>query len=256
MILVILLFAKSLFPLSIFERSLKTDLPLMSGAIGGLGLSFVLGKNIKPLTPEERARLDRQNVPLFDRWACQNFSPKADKISDIFLGVCAASPLLMYASSNLGRDQRWTYALMYLETGILTYSITEITKCLVGRIRPFLYNSEVSWQDKVSSSNARKSFFSGHTSISFASTVFLAYTYSAFYPESRWRPVVWGAGLSAATLVGVLRILSGKHFPTDVLVGALVGSFIGFVIPKLHKIDPLGTQSSERTFRVSFRFSF
>jgi membrane-associated phospholipid phosphatase len=255
-ILVILLCTTFLWPQSVFEKSSKTDVPLMSGAIGGLGLSFFLGKNIKPLTPEEVGRLSQQNELFFDRWACRNFSLKADNLSDIFLNICAFSPLLMFASPNLDRDQMWTYALMYIETGILTLGITEITKCLTRRIRPYVYNSEVPLHDKIMSSHTRKSFFSGHTSISFASIVFLARTYAALHPDSRWKPVVWATGISTATLVGVLRILSGKHFPTDVLVGALVGSFIGFVIPKLHEVEPIAKHSSNRTFQVSFQFSF
>jgi len=255
-ILVVLLCVTFLSPQSVYEKSSKTDLPLISGAIGGLGLSFFLGKNIKPLTLKEVALLDQQNVPSFDRWACQKFSPKADDLSDTFLNICAFSPLLMFASPRLDWDQKWTYGLMYIETGILTYSITEITKLFSKRIRPYAYNSEVPMRDKLKSSGARKSFFSGHTSISFASVVFLAQTYGAFHPDSRWKPLVWCTGLSTATLVGVLRILSGKHFPTDVLVGAIVGSFIGIIIPKLHKIEPMATHSSNRAFQVSFQFYF
>lgn len=255
-LVLVLLCSTLLWPQNVYERSSRTDLPLMSGAISGLGLGFYLSKNVKPLTLEELGQLDSQSVPSFDRWACQNFSRKADKISDIFLGMCAVSPLLMCASPNLDWDQRWTYALMYLETGILTYSITEITKCLIGRIRPYAYNPEATLQETSRSPNTRKSFFSGHTSISFASVVLLAQTYSTFYPESRWKPVVWGAGLSAATLVGILRILSGKHFPSDVLVGALVGSVIGFVIPKLHEVEPNSSPDSRRPFQVSFQVSF
>jgi membrane-associated phospholipid phosphatase len=34
--------------------------------------------------------------------------------------------------------------------------------------------------------------------------------------------------------VGSLRVAAGRHFPTDVLVGALAGSAIGMVIPWAH----------------------
>lgn len=255
-ILVFLLCSTFLLPQSVFEKSSKTDIPLMSGALGGLGLSFYLGKNVKPLTPEEVGSLLKQNELFFDRWACRKFSPKAAALSDIFLNICAFSPFLMFASPNLDKDQRWTYALMYIETGILTYSITAITKSIVGRIRPYAYNPKVPLHDKIMSSDTRKSFFSGHTSLSFASIVFLARTYAALHPDSRWKSVVWVTGLSTATMVGVLRILSGKHFPTDVLVGALVGSFVGIVIPELHKVEPLGKDRSNRAFQISFQFSF
>lgn len=252
----ILLCSALLWPQSVFERSSKTDFPLISGAAGGLGLSFYLGKTLKPLTLKEVGDLLPQNELFFDRWACNNFSQKADRLSDIFLSICVISPLLLLPSPTLDRNQKWTYALMYAETEILTYSITEITKCVVKRIRPYAYNPEIPLNNKITSSDARKSFFSGHTSASFASVVFLARTYSAFYPESRWKSVVWAAGLSAATFTGIQRILAGKHFLTDVLVGALVGSFMGFVIPNLHKIERTEKQSSNMTFQVSFRFSF
>ena len=255
-ILVVLLFCNLLWSQTVYEKSSKTDLPIMSGAIGGLGLGFYLGKSLDPLTQKEVIGLRQQNVLSFDRWACRNFSPKAAKLSDILLNTCVLSPLLMLASSNLDKGQKWTYALMYVETELLTLGITEITKNLAGRIRPYAYNPEVAMQDKIMSSNMRKSFFSGHTSMSFASVAFLAYTYAAIHPDSRWKPVIWGAGLSAATLVGVLRVVSGKHFPTDVLAGALVGSLIGIIIPRLHELDPTTNNSSQKAFRVSFRFSF
>ena len=255
-ILVVLLCTTFLFPQSAFDKSSKTDIPLMSGALGGLGLGLYLGKNLKPLTPDEVRRLQQQNELFCDRWACQIFSPKAAKLSDIFLGISVFSPLLMLSSPHINRDQKWTYALMYLETEILTLGVTEITKNLVGRIRPYAYNPDVSLQDKIISSDTRKSFFSGHTSMSFASVVFLAHTFAAIHPDSRWKPLIWCAGLSTATLVGVLRVLSGKHYPTDVLVGALVGSLIGIVIPKLHKVEPSAGQSLNGTFQVSFQFYF
>jgi membrane-associated phospholipid phosphatase len=255
-ILVFLLCSTFLFPQSVFEKSLKTDIPLMSGAIGGLALSFFLNKNIKPITPTEVGRLLQQNELFSNRRTGWNLSTKADKLSDIFRNICAISPILMVASPNLDRDQKWIYALMYIETEILTYSITEITKCIVRRIRPYVYNPEVPLQDKIMSPETRKSFFSGHTSTSFASVVFLARTFAALHPDSRWKPVVWATGLSAATLVGVLRILAGKHFPTDVLFGALVGSIIGIVIPKLHEAEPIAKHSSNRAFQFSFQFSF
>lgn len=255
-IIVILLCSTFLWPQTVYERSSKTDLPLLSGAIGGLGLGFYLGKNVEALTPEDLALLDQRNVPSFDRWACQRFSPKADHLGDVILRICAFSPLLVLASPRLDSDQKWTYGLMYIETGILTYGVTEITKLLSRRIRPYAYNSEVPMSEKMKSYEAKKSFFSGHTSLSFANAVFLAQTYSAVYPESRWKPAVWGAGLSAAALVGILRVLAGKHFPSDVLVGALVGSFLGFVIPRLHEVEPGTNHDFRRAFQVSFELSF
>lgn len=40
---------------------------------------------------------------------------------------------------------------------------------------------------------------------------------------------------SLASFVGVLRIAAGKHYPTDVVVGALVGTGVSYGILKMHK---------------------
>src|SRR2546423_585667 len=42
------------------------------------------------------------------------------------------------------------------------------------------------------------------------------------------------AGL-AALGVGLLRVLAGRHFPTDVLAGAAAGAAIGLTVPRLHR---------------------
>ena len=44
---------------------------------------------------------------------------------------------------------------------------------------------------------------------------------------------MWIAGLSFATTGAYLRIAADRHYATDVLTGALVGSAIGFSVPYL-----------------------
>ncbi|MEM9023429.1 MAG: phosphatase PAP2 family protein, partial [Bacteroidota bacterium] len=34
---------------------------------------------------------------------------------------------------------------------------------------------------------------------------------------------------------GLMRVLAGKHFPTDVITGYAVGGAIGFLVPHLHR---------------------
>ena len=38
-------------------------------------------------------------------------------------------------------------------------------------------------------------------------------------------------------LTGYLRVDSSNHFPTDVIVGYIIGAGIGFLIPELHKVQ-------------------
>jgi membrane-associated phospholipid phosphatase len=39
-----------------------------------------------------------------------------------------------------------------------------------------------------------------------------------------------------AATTGVLRVLCREHFPTDVMVGAVAGMGIGFLVPWLHEL--------------------
>jgi membrane-associated phospholipid phosphatase len=45
---------------------------------------------------------------------------------------------------------------------------------------------------------------------------------------------VWIVGEGLAGTVGYLRMAAGYHYPTDVLVGAGVGTSIGLLVPWLH----------------------
>ena len=47
---------------------------------------------------------------------------------------------------------------------------------------------------------------------------------------------IWASTLSLATVTGYLRIAADKHYFTDVLVGAIIGSTVGHIaFEKLHR---------------------
>ena len=58
------------------------------------------------------------------------------------------------------------------------------------------------------------------------------------YPSSPYSGLVWAGSLSLAGFVGALRIAAGKHYPTDVVAGALVGTGVSLSILGFHKKKP------------------
>ncbi len=70
-----------------------------------------------------------------------------------------------------------------------------------------------------------KSFPSGHA----ASTWAWATVIAEQYPEKKW--VRWGA-YAFATAVSVSRVPAQKHFPSDVVIGSVIGHFIGRYVVK------------------------
>ena len=92
----------------------------------------------------------------------------------------------------------------------------QIVKHLAGRPRPRLVDQGVfSWGPSFQSGH--DSFPSGHAISAFT----MAAVLSSFYPTGRW---IW---YSLALLVAFTRVYIGAHFASDVLVGAVLGVWIG-----------------------------
>lgn len=142
---------------------------------------------------------------------------------DISIGF----PLLVSSKKTILAD-----GLMTIESNLLSAGITQLTKGIFQRPRPYAYRGE--YQGKPLNKNAFRSFVSGHTSAAFNGAVLAGFLYQKRHPNSKLVRAVWISGLTLATATGVCRVASGSHFPTDVAAGALVGAFTGWLIPRLH----------------------
>jgi membrane-associated phospholipid phosphatase len=78
------------------------------------------------------------------------------------------------------------------------------------------------------------SFYSGHSSTSFAAATALtieAYEFHWLSDGTRW--VVPALAYSAAASVGYLRIASDNHWASDVAVGAAMGTGVTWLVYEL-----------------------
>jgi len=206
-------------------------------AIGG----YALDASITPLTLQEISDLERKDIPQIDRFASYYYSESALNLSDILLYTCLASPLLLLSSHAVRSDFGIIYG-MYAESMLFGMTLPFYGKGGVQRIRPYAYNSATPMDIKLRA-EAKRSFFSGHASGAFTSTIFLSTVYSTYYPNSKWKPYIWTGSILLASTIGYLRIVGGAHFLTDVLVGAIVGSTIGYLVPKIHKMNTQNLES-------------
>jgi membrane-associated phospholipid phosphatase len=195
---------------------------------------YAKGKADK-ITAEDLLTLDPQNLPGFDRSATDNYSTSANKISDVFLFSSIALPFLPHISETC-REEDFKIVGMAFETFFITDGLTNFTKAFRKRFRPFTYNTELS--DEIRLSNgARYSFPSGHTSASASLSFFAAKVYTDLHPDSKWKPLIWGLAITIPAANGYLRYKAGKHFPSDVITGYLLGAGVGLLVPSLHKLE-------------------
>jgi len=209
------------------------DLAILGGGTAGMVLTIPLHKKLQALTDKELALLNAGKILKFDQYPTSNYSRSAQKLSDRLLYSSAVAPFTLLGSDRV-RNDLGTYGVMYLETALVNSAITSLTKNLVKRTRPYAYNPDVDLMKKKSKST-RVSFFSGHTSSTAAMYFFTAQVYSDLHPDSDFKPMVWTTAALIPAITGYLRVKGGKHFPTDVVVGYVVGSLIGILIPRIHR---------------------
>ncbi len=99
-----------------------------------------------------------------------------------------------------------------------TLIVNVILKTQIMRIRPFVLEESLSLITRLPKDS---SFPSGHTSASFATAVILYKGLPAY---------VGIPALILAFLIGLSRLYVGAHFPTDVLAGALIGTFVALAV--------------------------
>ncbi len=208
---------------------------ILSGSFGVGITASALNDEIAPLTEQEVLALSKDDINWLDRATASNYSPDISHTSDVLLGVTLALPITLAFDGRMN-DDVGTLGLMYFETLMFATFLPSYGKGGVKRTRPFVYVPEAPMVDKLTP-EARRSFFSGHACLAFSSAVFFATVYGDYYPNSTWKPYIWVGSLTAATLVGAGRHFSGAHFPTDIIVGAAVGSLVGWGIPYLHRVD-------------------
>lgn len=221
-----------------YALSLKTDLSLTIAAVFASAYGGYRYANMEVPAADEVYTQSR--LLPWDKPFAARYSESADRVSK-WAAVLGATPLVVGGISWYRGDacayDFGAYSLMFVQALALQSGVNLFVRSLELWPRPYMYGTDGEAFDKAreAEGEAYGSFFSGHASAAFTVAVFTGEWFSEVYPNSPYKGVVWASALSTAGLVGVLRIAAGKHYPTDVVVGALVGTGISLSVIQLHK---------------------
>jgi membrane-associated phospholipid phosphatase len=139
-------------------------------------------------------------------------------------GALVASTVLFVAGRASGKPAVAVPALRALESIIVSGVITGGGKVLVGRERPDAArgDAKVFRPGRGFSSSDFQSFPSGHATAAFAAAMAVDIEGARYWPRAR--PYVAPLLYGGATLVGVSRIYHDRHWSSDVVAGAAVGT--------------------------------
>ncbi len=213
---------------SVYRVDARVDGAVMAASALTIAVPALLASRLI----RERCPCDPAEVNAFDRGAIGNHDDVADAVSTATVALALGVPPALDAWA-LGRGEPLTEDLVVFgEVVLVNGALVQLVKYGVQRPLPRTYAGD---PGLVHSPGGYRSFYSGHTSTAVAALTAAAYTVRRRYGERVW-PWLVVAGVGAS--VGVERVAAGRHFPSDVLVGAAAGAMVGLTIPWLHARAP------------------
>lgn len=178
-------------------------------------------------------------VLSLDRAVVGNHSEAARRWSDGLITGLSLAPLAVFAAADgwetgSAREAMLTDLLIVAQAESLNVALNTVVKHAAGRKRPLTYDRHWSEAERTSA-DASLSFYSGHSASAFALATATSRVFMLRHPDSDWMVPLWVGSEALAATTAVLRVEAGKHFWSDVAVGALVGSAIGWVVPEMHR---------------------
>lgn len=233
-----------------FEVSLYRDIPLVVGSAAiSLYGNYRASQMDKPL--EDEIRPESRLLP-WDKPIAGRYDENAARASQ-YVAVLGAMPLVLGGISIARDEATWgefgAFTLMFAEALAIQNGINMLARSLEVWPRPYIYgkSGEALREAEDADAEAYGSFFSGHASAAFMVATFTSEWFSTIYPNSPYKSLVWTSTMSLAGFVGVLRIAAGKHYPTDVAAGALVGTGVSLAVIRAHK-KPLRIGGNQISF--------
>lgn len=212
-------------PASVFRVSPAIDGTIIGASLLTIAIPYAFaGSFIHPRCP-----CDPNSVNALDRHVIGNHNKFLDDASDATAGIVMAAPLLLDGldvglSGVLLED-----AVVYGETLAVNGALVTAVKYIVQRPLPRTYAGDPAL---VNQPGGYRSFYSGHTSLVVAALSATAVTLEARHGTRVWP---WLLVAAVGSMVAAERVAAGRHFYSDVAVGALAGAAVGTLVPLAHR---------------------
>jgi membrane-associated phospholipid phosphatase len=148
----------------------------------------------------------------------------------------------LYIGGRLSKNERMaSLGLHGSEALLLGEGLAWVMKGMFGRERPYVDPqgpNPSDWQllRGFRAGGDYRSFPSGHTVAAFAAAAVVTSETGAWWPDYQW--LIGTAMYSGASLVGVSRMYNNRHWASDVLTGAAIGTFAGTKVVRYNRTHP------------------
>lgn len=175
--------------------------------------------------------------------------------SDVGLSLTVSWPFVADALTTAwwyrgSREAAQEMALIDLEALTMVGAIQGITNVIASRERPYGQDCgqgelPADALDCVGNVHYR-SFFSGHSAFSFTGAALICAHHSKLeLLGAPWDAISCAGGYAVAATTASFRVAADMHYASDVLLGAAVGTLVGYAVPLLH-YSSLGGGSTKK----------
>lgn len=192
---------------------------------------------------EPAARWTRVNA--FDDWFRDRLGTEGSTqhrinlASDVFQWTAIAFPVVVDSIGvtligDKNREVGGQLLAIQAQAFAMNGFLTSTAKASAGRVRPYAQESGCAEPGVDCGGDANRSYFSGHTSYAFtgAGLTCVAHRHLPLFGRVG-DPLACATALTVASATGIFRISADEHWATDVLSGAGVGLFSGWLMPWL-----------------------
>jgi membrane-associated phospholipid phosphatase len=164
--------------------------------------------------------------------------------SDVGLSLAVTWPFVTDALITAwwyrgSREVAQEMSLINLQAMAISGALQGVTNVLVSRERPFGRDcgGDELPEDAIDCANSvhYRSFFSGHSAFSFTGAALICvHHFENDLMGPPWDALSCAGGYAVAATTASFRVVSDVHYSSDILLGAAVGTLVGWGVPLLH----------------------